>query len=197
MCKLQHSKPRMRSKNPGVRDVVESIVQLSTMTEIKKVAVIGSGSIGASFAALFAAHGLQTAVYDINPAAEAFLAAMTKEAAVTLAKLRGNETSAAELAQQMRSKLSFSCDLETTLHDVDFVQENGPERLEQKLDLLSRIDKLVKPSTIIASSTSGFMCSSMQGALARHPERFVVGHPFNPPHLYGSSLFSYRRRTDG
>ena len=153
------------------------------MSEIKKIAVIGSGSIGASFAALFAAHGHETSVYDINPAAETFFSTMVKEAAVTLAKLRGQEATAEALQSQMTSLISFSTDLETTLHDVDFVQENGPERLEPKLDLLARIDALVKPTTLIASSTSGFMCSSMQGALAQHPERFVVGHPFNPPHL--------------
>ena len=63
------------------------------------------------------------------------------------------------------------------------MQENAPERLDLKLDLYGEIDAVAGPDVVIASSSSGLMPTELQQGCARHPERVLVGHPFNPPHL--------------
>ena len=65
---------------------------------------------------------------------------------------------------------------------VDFIQEGAPERLELKTELHRRIDQAADPAVVIASSTSGLLPSELQ-ARCRHPERVLVGHPFNPVYL--------------
>jgi len=152
---------------------------------VQKVAVIGCGSIGASWAALFAAYGISTQVYDPNPAAEALLATIVEEAVAVLAQL-GHFPSSNPLESDLKittSRITFTTDLATALVGADFVQENGPESLSIKAELLSKLDQLLDPSIPILTSTSGLLCSSMQSSLSKHPERFAVGHPFNPPHL--------------
>ncbi|KAL3426889.1 3-hydroxyacyl-CoA dehydrogenase [Phlyctema vagabunda] len=151
---------------------------MSAATSIKKVTVIGSGSIGASWAALFLAHGLETVVYDINPSAKDFLYSLVDGALPVLQRL-GNSTNADAKA----SDIVFTTDLVEALKDADFVQENGPERLPFKQKLFTDITKHVRDDTILATSSSGLSCSSIQEGVVSHPERCVVGHPFNPPHL--------------
>jgi 3-hydroxyacyl-CoA dehydrogenase len=79
-------------------------------------------------------------------------------------------------------RLRFHASLEDALRDADFVQENGPERLDFKIDLFRRMDAAAPLHAILASSSSGLTVSGMQSGCA-HPERVVLGHPFNPPHL--------------
>ncbi|KAN0110009.1 3-hydroxyacyl-CoA dehydrogenase, NAD binding domain containing protein [Hyaloscypha variabilis] len=148
------------------------------------VAVVGCGSIGASWAALFAAYGLVTQVYDPNPTAEIFLNTIVEETVKTLAPL-GHFTDKGESDHLARvlAKITFTTDLESALEGAILVQENGPEDLNIKLDLLQKLDELLDATVPILASTSGLTCSSMQAALSRFPERFAVGHPFNPPHL--------------
>src|SRR5262249_40013427 len=74
-------------------------------------------------------------------------------------------------------------DLAEALRGVDFVQENGPERLDFKQELYARIDALLPPDVIVASSSSGLPMSEIQKGARRHPDRCVIGHPFNPPHV--------------
>lgn len=81
-----------------------------------------------------------------------------------------------------RDRLRFSADLTDALAGADFIQENGPEREDLKVALFAKLDALVPADVIIASSTSGLTMSVLQ-AQCRHPERCVIGHPFNPPHL--------------
>jgi 3-hydroxyacyl-CoA dehydrogenase len=79
-------------------------------------------------------------------------------------------------------RLRFHATLEDAVREADFVQENGPERLDFKIDLFRRMDAAAKPQAILASSSSGLAISEVQSGCA-HPERVVLGHPFNPPHL--------------
>jgi carnitine 3-dehydrogenase len=79
-------------------------------------------------------------------------------------------------------RLKFTSDMPTALADADFVQENAPERPELKVKLMAEIDEATSTDAIIASSSSGITMSVMQ-AECRHPERTVIGHPFNPPHV--------------
>src|SRR5262249_48104988 len=82
-----------------------------------------------------------------------------------------------------QSKLTFIADMPTAVKGVDLVQENGPERIDFKKKLYKQLDELLPPDVIIASSSSGLPMSQIQSDAALHPERCVIGHPFNPPHL--------------
>jgi len=143
---------------------------------IKKVAIIGTGVIGASWAALFLAKGLDVVANDVAPDAETSLRRFVKAAWPALERL-GLAPGASQ------SRLAFSSDLPTALRGVDLVQENGPERLDFKQKLYEQLDELLPPDVIIASSSSGIKMSDIQSGAALHPERCVIGHPFNPPHL--------------
>jgi 3-hydroxyacyl-CoA dehydrogenase len=66
---------------------------------------------------------------------------------------------------------------------ADYVQENGPERIDFKKKLYRQLDELLPADVIIASSSSGLTMSAIQSDCPLHPERCVIAHPFNPPHL--------------
>ncbi len=80
-------------------------------------------------------------------------------------------------------RLRFVATVEEAAAGAHFVQENGPERLEVKRDLFARLDAAAPPDAILATSASTITVSEFQDACTRHPERVVLGHPFNPPHL--------------
>ncbi|MFP3564126.1 3-hydroxyacyl-CoA dehydrogenase NAD-binding domain-containing protein [Paraburkholderia sp. SIMBA_030] len=149
---------------------------MTDTTPIHRIAVIGTGVIGASWIALFLAKGLQVVATDIAPNAEAQLRKFVASAWPALKRL-GLATGASQ------TNLTFTPVLAQALTDVDLVQENGPERLEFKQELYRQLDELLPPDVIIASSTSTLPMSSIQLGAALHPERCVVAHPFNPPHL--------------
>jgi 3-hydroxyacyl-CoA dehydrogenase len=143
---------------------------------IRRIAIIGTGVIGASWTALFLAKGLQVVATDVAPNAEAALKQFVKEAWPALERL-------GLLPGASQSNVTFTADLPTAVKDVDFVQENGPERIDFKKKLYAQLDELLPPEVIIASSSSGLTMSEIQSACRLHPERCVIGHPFNPPHL--------------
>ncbi|MBV9077961.1 MAG: 3-hydroxyacyl-CoA dehydrogenase [Methylobacteriaceae bacterium] len=142
---------------------------------IGRVAVIGTGVIGASWAALFLARGLEVVATDPAAGAEARLTDYIRHAWPTL-----EEIGLAEAADP--SRIAFVATPEEAVAGADFVQENGPERLDVKQDLYVRLDAATSPDVVIASSSSGLKPSDIQ-ARCRRPERVLVGHPFNPPHL--------------
>lgn len=148
------------------------------MSDIRTVAIIGCGSIGASWAALFLAQGLTVKAFDINPAAGTFLQNLVTDALPVLSRLGLQKKTDAK-----PSDILFTTILEEALRDVDLVQENGPEKLQFKQELFNKITECTRDDAIIATSSSGLTCSSIQEGVSRHPERCVVGHPFNPPHL--------------
>jgi len=149
---------------------------MSNDNPIQKVAIIGSGVIGASWAALFLAKGLDVVATDIAPSAEASLRRFVQTAWPSLTRL-----GLAPGASQAR--LMFIADLPTAVSGADLVQENGPERIDFKRKLYRQIDELLPAEVIIASSSSGLIMSEIQADCRFHPERCVIGHPFNPPHL--------------
>jgi carnitine 3-dehydrogenase len=142
---------------------------------IRRVAVIGTGVIGASWAAYFLARGLDVSAYDPMPGAEAKLRDAVSGHWPSMQKLGLSEAASLD-------RLSFSVDLATALAGADFVQENGPEREDLKTELFRNMDALLPADVILASSSSGLLMSRVQGACA-HPERVILGHPFNPPHM--------------
>jgi 3-hydroxyacyl-CoA dehydrogenase len=143
---------------------------------IRKVAIVGTGVIGASWASLFLAKGLDVTATDPAPNAEANLRAFIDKAWPALDEL-GLAPGAS------RDRLTFNAVLETAVAGADLVQENGPERIEFKRELYSKLDKLLPPTSLIASSSSGLTMSEIQKACPDHPERCLIAHPFNPPHL--------------
>jgi carnitine 3-dehydrogenase len=142
------------------------------VTTIKRVAVIGCGTVGASWAALFLGHGLDVAAYDPSPGAEDRLQSFVDHALDQLA----------ELGTREKGELRFSGDLTDVLGAADFVQENVPEDEALKRRMLADIDALTTEGVIVASSTSALLRSSIV-AECKTPHRFIVAHPFNPPHL--------------
>lgn len=143
---------------------------------IRRVAVIGTGVIGASWTALFLAKGLEVVATDVAPNAEASLKQFVDAAWPALRRL-GLAPGASQ------ANLTFTADLPTAVRGADLVQENGPERIEFKKKLYGQLDELLSPDVIIASSSSGLTMSEIQSGCRSHPERCVIGHPFNPPHL--------------
>lgn len=149
---------------------------MSQNKPIRRVAIIGTGVIGASWAALFLAKGLDVVATDVAPGAEAALRRFVSLAWPALERL-GLAPGASQ------NRLSFTPALPDAVKDADLVQENGPEKIDFKKTLYRQLDELLHPSVIIASSSSGLTMSEIQSACELHPERCVIGHPFNPPHL--------------
>src|SRR5712664_2004626 len=143
---------------------------------INTVAIIGTGVVGASWAALFLAKGLEVVATDVAPDADASLRHFVEAAWPALKRL-GLAPGASQ------SNLKFAADLATAVKNADFVQENGPERIDFKRKLYRQLDDLLSADVIIASSSSGLTMSAIQSDCSSHPERCVIGHPFNPPHL--------------
>ncbi len=145
------------------------------MDEIRKVALIGAGVIGAGWAARLVLNGLDVALYDPDPEAERKVEEVRENALRAWRKLT--------LAPPDRQgRITCGRDLERAVASADFVQESAPEREDLKRDLLARASRACRPDVVIASSTSGLLPSRLQAEMTR-PERFVVGHPFNPVYL--------------
>src|SRR5260221_4970772 len=149
---------------------------MSQNKPIRRIAIIGTGVIGASWTALYLAKGLQVTATDVAPNAEAALKKFVESAWPALKRL-GLAPGASQ------SNLKFTADLAQALAGADLVQENGPERIDFKQKLYGQLDELLAPDVIIASSSSGLTMSEIQKGAASHPERCVIAHPFNPPHL--------------
>jgi len=142
---------------------------------VKRVAVVATGVIGASWAAYFLAQGLDVDAWDPSPGALQRLRA----AVATHWEALSRQGLAAGARQD---RLRWHDRLEDALAQADFVQESGPERLDFKVDLFRRMDAAAPAQAILASSSSGLAVTDMQQACAR-PGRVVLGHPFNPPHM--------------
>jgi 3-hydroxyacyl-CoA dehydrogenase len=149
---------------------------MSDKERIRRVAIIGTGVIGASWTALFLAKGLQVVATDIAPNAEATLRRFVEVAWPALKRL-------GLAADASQSNLKFTPALTEAVASADLVQENGPERIDFKKKLYGQLDDLLPPEVIIASSSSGLTMSEIQSGCPSHPERCVIAHPFNPPHL--------------
>jgi carnitine 3-dehydrogenase len=143
---------------------------------VEKVAVIGAGTIGASWAAYFLSRGLEVTASDPAPEGEAFARSYIANAWPTLQRLHGMAPGARPDA------LRFERDPAKAVVGAEFVQESGPEREDLKITLFAALDRALPPEALIVSSSSGLLISRVQSA-CRFPQRCVLGHPFNPPHL--------------
>src|SRR5215468_9624433 len=142
---------------------------------IRRIAIVGTGVIGASWAAQYLARGLDVIATDPAPNAEANLRKYVDDAWPQLVAI-GLSPGAS------KDRLSFTTNMKEALANADFVQENGPERPDFKIKLYADMDEAAPADSLIASSSSGITPSVMQSK-CKHPERIIIGHPFNPPHI--------------
>jgi carnitine 3-dehydrogenase len=143
--------------------------------EIQNVAIVGTGVIGASWAAYYLSCGFNVVATDPAPNAEANLRKYVGEAWKTLSK---NDM----FPGASPDRLTFAPSMAQALAKADFVQENAPERPDFKAKLFAEMDDTTPPDSILASSSSSITMDVIQSACKR-PERCVIGHPFNPPHV--------------
>jgi carnitine 3-dehydrogenase len=143
---------------------------------IQRVAVIGAGTIGASWATYFLARGLEVSAYDPSPDGEAFVRRFADTAWPTLRTLGWVSPGA------NGRRLRFYRDVGPALEGAQFVQESGPEHEDLKIALFAEMDAALPGEVVIASSSSGLLISRVTER-CRQPQRCVIGHPFNPPHL--------------
>jgi 3-hydroxyacyl-CoA dehydrogenase len=144
-------------------------------TQIRNVAIVGTGLIGASWAAQYLASGFDVVATDPAPNAEVNLRKGVDEAWELL-------TAIGLAPGASRDRLKFTADMKEALSKADFVQESVPERADIKVKVFAQMDEAAPTDTILASSASGITMDIIQ-ARCKHPERCVVGHPFNPPHV--------------
>ena len=142
---------------------------------VRRVAVIGAGTIGSSWAAYFLSRGLEVIASDPKPESESFLRRYITAAWPSLERLGLAAGASVE-------RLGFVRDPMTAIEGADFVQENIPEREKLKIDLFEQLGSALPIKVLIASSSSGLPISRLQSR-CRFPERCVLAHPFNPPHI--------------
>ncbi|WP_238993186.1 3-hydroxyacyl-CoA dehydrogenase NAD-binding domain-containing protein [Nocardioides caldifontis] len=143
--------------------------------DVRTITCVGAGVIGGGWVAYFLARGYRVVAWDPADTAEARLRHLVDRAWPALTELGLSDGASAD-------NLTVERDLATACADTHFVQESAPEDLELKRTLLADIDAVTPVDVVISSSTSGYGMSEMQTKCA-HPERTVVGHPFNPPYL--------------
>jgi 3-hydroxyacyl-CoA dehydrogenase len=148
---------------------------MSLNKQIRRIAIVGTGVIGASWAAQYLARGFDVIATNPDSKAESklrnYIDAVWKE--LFAIGLSPGAT---------RERLTFTSNMNEALSNVDFVQENAPERPDFKIKLFAEMDNTTPPDSIIASSSSGITMSVIQSD-CKHPERCVIGHPFNPSHI--------------
>lgn len=150
-----------------------------TVTDITRVACIGGGVIGSSWAIQFAMHGLNVSLYDIN---DEQLGKSRTQMDKSLDALLRYEAIDPLRREEIVEKITFTTDMAAAVKGAQFIQESGPERLEIKQSILAQVEQFAAPEAIYASSTSGLLISDIS-AHATHPRRCIGAHPYNPPHL--------------
>ena len=145
------------------------------MTALEPIGLVGGGVIGAGWAARFLLNGHDVAIYDPDPA-------IGRKLDEILANARRAQTKLMPGIVMPEGRLRVAASIADAVGSVRFVVESLPEVEDLKVRVLAEIDRATRPDTVIASSTSGLLPTRLQAGMAR-PERFVVGHPFNPVYL--------------
>jgi 3-hydroxyacyl-CoA dehydrogenase len=142
---------------------------------IRRIAIVGTGVIGASWAAEYLARGFDVVATDPAPKAEANLREYIDEAWKDLTSIGLSKGAS-------RDRLRFTTNMKEALSEADLVQENAPERPDFKMKLYAEMEEVAPVDSLFASSSSGITPSVIQSR-CKNPERVVIGHPFNPPHI--------------
>jgi carnitine 3-dehydrogenase len=142
---------------------------------VRRLGLLGGGVIGAAWAARAVVHGIDAVIFDTDPEAH-----RKTQAVMDNARRAWSRLTLAALPQPGQWKIAES--IEEAVSGADFVQESLPEREDLKQSLLAEAEHFMGADVVIGSSTSGLLPTRLQAGL-RHPDRFVVGHPFNPVYL--------------
>jgi L-gulonate 3-dehydrogenase len=146
-------------------------------TTERHVAIVGVGLIGRAWAAIFARAGWRVHLTDPHQPTLNAAPGLIRDELHALAR-----HGLADDPDGAGSLVSIAENLASAVKDVEFVQENGPENLEQKLEIFAELDRLAPPDALLVSSTSAIVASRFTESLAGRT-RCLVGHPVNPPHL--------------
>ncbi len=149
------------------------------LNDIKDIAIVGSGVIGYSWALSFAMNGHQVHVYDINDESLKLAKERIHESLENLAR---NKVINPNKIEKIEKRIDYSTSIEKTVKNSKFIVESGPEKYEVKWSIVEEIEKYAGEDAIVASSTSGLLITEI-AKNAKHPERFIGAHPYNPPHL--------------
>ncbi len=149
------------------------------LNDIKDIAIVGSGVIGYSWALSFAMNGHPVRVYDINDGSLKLAKERIHESLVNLAQ---NKVINPNKIEKIEKRIDYSTSIEKTVKKSKFIVESGPEKYEIKWSIVEEIEKYASEDAIVASSTSGLLITEI-AKNAKHPERFIGAHPYNPPHL--------------
>ena len=137
------------------------------------VAIVGAGVIGSSYAAWFAAKGYTVRIYDPK---ENYEKTLREHLATAIGEIPGGNV------DEGMGRVSIVSSLEEAVKGADMVQESGLETVDFKQSIFAELEKLCGPDTLLASSSSG-ITPDVIGAKMNSPERALIGHPFNPPHV--------------
>ena len=143
--------------------------------DVKTIACVGVGTIGAGWAAFYLSRGFDVIASDPGPGAEENLRKIVDDAWPVVMRLNPNESAS-------RKRLHFTSNLEEAISDADFIQESAPDREELKIALFKELDSMAPKNCIIASSSSDFLPTRLANQ-CQHPERCIIGHPFAPSYL--------------
>jgi 3-hydroxyacyl-CoA dehydrogenase len=168
---------RPRAQSPG--SDAEAAAAASAAASWHRVAIAGAGLTGASWAGLFAAHGLAVCLWDVD---EAALPSALDRAAAAARFLADHELADPDKVEEGVTRLSASADAREAFAGATHIQECVLEDLDVKREVFALIDSLVSAEALICSSSSGLSISRIQTAASR-PQRCLAAHPYNPPHL--------------
>jgi len=175
--------------------MLSAIMTSASPSEVSTYSVIGCGLIGASWTALASATGLRVQAWDPS------WADAPRNVAQFQQRVAEAKTQLTELGLQGDGTIVICATLQDAVTGTDWIQENAPERIELKIALLKEIEAIIPAATMIASSTSSLLWSDLAAGLTQ-PKRFILSHPFNPPHLmplveiYGMTAEIRQRAAD-
>lgn len=149
------------------------------VNNIKKVACVGAGMIGSSWATNFAMKGYPVCLYDIGTE---LLYNAQKNIKRNFNILQQYGIMTKQAVEKAENLLEYTASIEAAVKEVQFIQESGPEKYEVKQQILAEIEEYTSSQTIIASSTSGLLITEI-AEFAINPERCIGAHPYNPPHI--------------
>ncbi|MCQ4636025.1 3-hydroxyacyl-CoA dehydrogenase NAD-binding domain-containing protein [Anaerovorax odorimutans] len=153
---------------------------MKNKNKIKKVAVIGCGFIGYSWGTVFARNGIDTYMYNRKSPTLDNVKDRIREA---LEFLASEGMIPQNGVQEALSRVHTTDSLQEAVKDADYIQECLWEDLPLKQDIFKKLTDLTPPHVPIGSSCSGLKISDIAADVTNHPERCIVAHPTNPPHL--------------
>ena len=160
--------------------------------DIRKVACVGAGVIGYSWALYYSLKKLSVTVYDLT---DEKIELAKKRIHESLLNLKQNDVVNESEIDEIESRIIYTTSMEEAVKDVQFITESGPENYEVKQKMAEEMEKYTSSDTIIASSTSGLLVTEI-AKNAKYPERFIGAHPYNPPHLIPLVELTKGEKTD-